>query len=129
MKGDISLQLPSGALLFTSYDDDQISINQKPYRTGLAISNNTVSAPWGPDTFKQLEIGHLIPLLKPAPEVMILGTGSQTRFPSGDILELVASHRIGLECMDSRSAARTYNILMSEGRTVTAALMLPGAQG
>ncbi len=129
MKGDISLQLPSGSLLFTGYDDDQISINQKPYRSGLSINNNAVSAPWGPDRFRQLTTDHLAPLLESTPEVVIIGTGYQTLFPSDEIVSLVADHQIGLECMDSRSAARTYNILVSEGRTVAAALMLPGTRG
>ena len=36
--------------------------------------------------------------------------------------------RIGVECMDSQAACRTYNILMGEGRKVTLALILaPGA--
>jgi uncharacterized protein len=40
----------------------------------------------------------------------------------------MAERHIGLECMDSRSAARTYNILIGEGRTVSAAILLPGAR-
>jgi uncharacterized protein len=32
--------------------------------------------------------------------------------------------RIGVECMDSQAACRTYNILMGEGRKVTLALSL-----
>jgi uncharacterized protein len=33
---------------------------------------------------------------------------------------------IGLEAMDNSAAARTYNLLASEGRRVVAAFLLPG---
>jgi uncharacterized protein len=32
--------------------------------------------------------------------------------------------RVGLEVMDTRAACRTYNILVAEGRAVTAALIV-----
>ncbi|ATX80003.1 NADH dehydrogenase [ubiquinone] 1 alpha subcomplex assembly factor 3 [Mariprofundus aestuarium] len=128
MKGDISPQLPGGTLLFTGYENDQISINRKPYQSGLYIHDNVVTAPWGPARLSELTADQLSPLLEPAPEVLILGTGRQTAFPSAEIMEFVSSRKIGLECMDSRSAARTYNILIEEGRTVSAALLLPNAR-
>jgi len=34
---------------------------------------------------------------------------------------------IGVEVMDTLAAARTYNILVAEGRAVAAALLLPDA--
>jgi len=128
MKGDISPQLAGGTLLFTGYDEEQISINRTAYPSGLYIHANAITAPWGPDSLSGLTTEHLAPLMEPAPEVLILGTGRQTAFPSAEILEFVSSRKIGLECMDSRSAARTYNILIEEGRTVSAALLLPNAR-
>ena len=128
MKGDISPQLPGGTLLFTGYDDEQISINHQSYQSGLYIHGNTITAPWGPTRLSELTIDQLSPLLDPIPEVLILGTGRQTAFPNAEVLAFVSSKKIGLECMDSRSAARTYNILIEEGRTVSAALLLPNAR-
>jgi uncharacterized protein len=37
--------------------------------------------------------------------------------------------RIGVECMDSQAACRTYNILMGEGRKVTLALVIDAGEG
>jgi len=62
----------------------------------------------------------------PMPEVLIIGTGRLTAFPSAEVMAWLAEHHIGYECMDSRSAARTYNILVGEGRDVSAAMLLPG---
>lgn len=57
-------------------------------------------------------------------EVVLIGTGAKQQFlpaaVTGDLLTL----GIGVEVMDSQAAARTYNILMSEGRRVVAALLL-----
>jgi len=43
-------------------------------------------------------------------------------------MQFLSDAHIGFEFMDSRSAARTYNILMAEGRPVSAALLLPGSR-
>jgi len=42
-------------------------------------------------------------------------------------MKALAEAHIGFECMDSRAAARTYNILVGEGRIVSAAMLLPNA--
>ncbi|OIO68100.1 MAG: hypothetical protein AUJ58_09950 [Zetaproteobacteria bacterium CG1_02_55_237] len=61
------------------------------------------------------------------PEVLLIGTGRKTVFPDVTILQALDESHIGYECMDSRAAARTYNILVGEGRNVSLAMLLPGA--
>ena len=128
MKGDISANLPAGTLLFSAYGDTYLQLNQHRHDAGLYIHKNTITTPWGPERLSQLTIEHLRPLIESPPEVLILGTGRITAFPNADILDYIANHHIGFECMDSRAAARTYNILVGEGRTVSAAMLLPGAK-
>src|SRR5690606_12117192 len=51
-----------------------------------------------------------------APEVLIIGTGPhQHLLPSETVSRLLAMG-IGVESMSTQAAARTYNILMAEGR-------------
>ncbi len=57
-------------------------------------------------------------------EVVIIGTGAQTNFPSAETLKPLIEAGIGYEVMDSHAACRTYNILCGEGRNVAAAIML-----
>ncbi len=128
MKGDISPRLAAGTLLFTAYDDAYLQVNQNRYTAGLCIHQGSIIADWAPQRLRDVRIEHLTPLTEPAPEVLILGTGRLTAFPDADILDYMAERHIGFECMDSRSAARTYNILVGEGRTVSAAILLPGAR-
>jgi uncharacterized protein len=128
MKGDINPLLPKGTLLFTAYDDNYIEINRNRYFSGLCIRQSKIISPWGPCRLRELETKHLAGFIEQAPEVLILGTGCLTAFPNSDIMQCMANHHIGFECMDTRSAARTYNILVAEGRTVSAAMLLPGAR-
>lgn len=57
-------------------------------------------------------------------EVLLIGTGIQQCFLHPAIISDLLSLRIGVEIMDTQAAARTYNILMAEGRRVIAALIL-----
>jgi len=91
------------------------------------LHRGKTTSPWGPASIDQLTVEDLQPLLEDAPEVLLIGTGRITTFPNADILLWLREQHIGVECMDSRSAARTYNILLAEGRTVSAAMLLPGA--
>ena len=64
-----------------------------------------------------------------APEVMLVGTGAKQRFLHPSVVAPLTRLGIGVEVMDTQAAARTYNILMSEGRRVVVALMpMAGAQ-
>jgi len=128
MKGDINPLLPKSTLLFTAYDDDYIEINRERYYSGLCIHQGEIIAPWGPPRLHELGTEYLADFVEQPPEILILGAGRLTAFPGAEIMQCMADHHIGFECMDTRSAARTYNILVAEGRTVTAAMLLPGAR-
>ena len=59
----------------------------------------------------------------PRPEVLLVGTGNRQRMlPHATLLPLLMAG-VGVECMSTQAAARTYNILMAEGRQVIAALL------
>jgi uncharacterized protein len=55
--------------------------------------------------------------------VLLLGTGSRHVFPSSDLKVAFAEVGVGLEAMTTGAAARTYNVLLAEGRDVAAALV------
>lgn len=126
--GDISPDLDRNTLLFTGYDDDYIKVNHQLYHNSLSIHDGQLINAWGPSRIRDITVDALQMFLQSPPEVLIIGTGRTTAFPEADVMQFLADHHIGFECMDSRSAARTYNILLAEGRTVSAALLLPGAR-
>lgn len=54
---------------------------------------------------------------------ILVGTGRTQVFPSAALRAAFAAVDLGLEVMDTGAAARTYNILLGEGRPVGAALI------
>lgn len=59
-----------------------------------------------------------------APEVVLLGTGARQQFPDPVLLGILHAQRIGVEVMDTAAACRTFNVLVTEGRPVAAALIV-----
>jgi uncharacterized protein len=60
------------------------------------------------------------------PEVVLLGTGERIVFPPQKILAAFLKRGIGLETMDSAAAARTFNVLVEEGRKAVGVFLLNG---
>lgn len=58
-----------------------------------------------------------------APTVLLLGTGAKLVFMSAGVTQAFADAGIGLEVMSTGAAARTYNIMLAEKRSVAAALI------
>lgn len=56
-------------------------------------------------------------------EFVLLGTGATQKLPPRAVREALSAARIGLEFMSTEAAARTYNVLASEGRRIAAALI------
>lgn len=56
-------------------------------------------------------------------EFVLLGVGARNAMPPREVRERLRAAGIGLEFMDTPSAARLYNLLTSEGRRVAAALI------
>jgi uncharacterized protein len=52
-----------------------------------------------------------------------LGTGSRLQRPAPDVRAAFEQAGLWLEAMDTGAAARTYNVLLAEGRSVAAALI------
>lgn len=113
-----------GGHLIQGYAPDHVIIDDHTYRGGLIVSPDRIITGWGPAEASALSAAHLDALIALAPQVIILGTGTRQVFPDPALYARVLEHGIGFEVMDTGAACRTYNILMSEGRRVAAALLL-----
>lgn len=56
-------------------------------------------------------------------EVLLLGTGPTLRRPPSAVIDAFRQRGLAVELMDSRAAARTFGVLVNEGRLVAAALL------
>jgi len=114
----------TGANVIEAYGEGRVRINGRDYARSIAVSAEHVQADWGPEHVDALSVAHLEAVVGEATQVLILGTGSRQRFPSPEVHFALLERGIGVEVMDTGAACRTYNILVSEGRDVVAALML-----
>jgi uncharacterized protein len=119
----LHLDAPGGTNLIRGYAPGQLRVGEATLTTSVIVSATTL-APWRPGSVAELASIDLEPLYALAPEVVLLGTGSHQQFPDPALLAGLYSRRIGVEVMHTAAACRTYNVLVAEGRSVAAALML-----
>ncbi|MDQ6950403.1 MAG: MTH938/NDUFAF3 family protein [Mariprofundales bacterium] len=112
--------------MFRGYDDGFFTIGTARVASSLTIHHHQLEAPWPLACFAELAIEHLQWLCEQPPEMLLLGSGRVTAFPSEAVMAWLHEYHIPVESMDSRAAARTWNILMGEGRNASCAMLLPG---
>ncbi len=108
----------------TGYYPGGVEINAQPYGHSLLVLPEKAPAAWPVASFDELTAEHFEQLLAEEPDVVILGTGERQRFVHPRLTAALTSRRIGVECMDTNAACRTYNILMGEGRKALLALII-----
>ena len=59
-------------------------------------------------------------------DLVLLGTGDEHRLPPAAVRQAFSAVGLGLDVMSTGAAARTYNVLVAEGRRVAAALLATG---
>lgn len=110
--------------LITAYGDDYIAINKQRYAQNLIVLPQTLILDWQAVSFDDLNDAHFKQILTLKPELVLLGTGSKHLFLHPKHYQQLTANAIPVECMSTAAACRTYNILMSEGRNIAAALVL-----
>jgi uncharacterized protein len=110
--------------VFTGYGSGYVIVNQTRYENSLVIMPDRIIENWQAQTFQQLTAEHFELLFPFQPEIVLLGTGTTLCFPCPSITKELTALKIGVEVMDTNAACRTYNILMTEGRNVAAALIV-----
>lgn len=113
----------AGKNLITGYGEGWVQINQDRHTSTFLMTPEQVLA-WVPAEPDKLVAEDFRPVISLAPEVLLLGTGPRLKFPPVASLKLLIEVGIGYEIMDTPAACRTYNILMSEGRSVALCVML-----
>ncbi|HEY8117658.1 MAG TPA: Mth938-like domain-containing protein [Methylophilaceae bacterium] len=114
----------AGNQLITGYGSGWVQVNELRYVHSLIVLPERLITDWPATDFGSLEAVHFETLLELKPEVVLLGTGDKHRFIHPRLSRSLTEAGIGVECMDTAAACRTYNILMAEGRHVAAALII-----
>jgi uncharacterized protein len=120
----LHLEAPTSQNMFSGYGPGYVSVNGTRHERSIVVMQDRLIADWAPASVDALGAEHLAPLAVLELEVILLGTGEKLRFPKPEVMRPIIDARIGFEVMDVQAAARTYNILLAEGRRVAAALLL-----
>ncbi len=111
--------------LFTGYGKDHVLINGTRHDHSLFLCGQEIrAAPWAGLNFEALTAAHFHWIAEHPAEIVLFGSGHRLRFPHPTLTRALIEARIGLEVMDIGAMCRTYNILVGEGRSVAAAVLI-----
>lgn len=126
---DITPLVSKNANIIKGYGSGFFNVNDESYKNSVIIAENMLYD-WSINSFDDLNIesfSQSIDSINPdiliEYEILLLGTGSKFRIPTPDFQQKLHS-QIAIDYMDSAAAARTYNVLLAEGRKVIAALIM-----
>jgi uncharacterized protein len=117
------LQAPASNVV-TGSGPGWVRVGTQDYRENIVLTATGITPGFAPQGFDALTEADFERLLETAPEIVLLGTGATQRFPHPRLTAALHRAHVGVEVMDTRAACRTYNILVAEDRSVTAALIV-----
>jgi uncharacterized protein len=95
-------------------------------REGSLLILRDEARAWPVSSLAEVTVEAIAPVLEAGraeAEFLLLGVGLVNALPPRPVREALARAGLGLEFMDTPSAARLYNVLTSEGRRVAAGLI------
>ena len=123
---ELNLERPGDHHYIRSLNQLGIRIGDEYYSGSIIVSASRIINNWPPVSADKLQESDLVPILELMPEVLILGTGHKQVFLAPEMMASFYQNGIGIEVMKTDAACRTFNILVSEGRNVVAALIQQG---
>ena len=117
-------RLDNSLNVIAGYTGAGVTVNGELRSASVLVPWSGEVAAWPASRIEDLSAEHFQTVADLLPEVVLLGTGSRIRFARPIVLRPLIERGIGVETMDTPAACRTYNILVSEGRSVVAVLLL-----
>jgi uncharacterized protein len=105
---------------------ESVTVVDRRLQQSFAVSATQIVEELPVHSVDELDAGIIGKILDLNPEVVLLGTGTRAIFPAQAVLAEFLKRGIGLETMDNAAAARTFNVLVGEGRQAVAVFLLPG---
>lgn len=112
------------AQVIRSHAAGRVTVNDVTLTRSFIVAGDKLVPDWPPQRFEDITAEHLKAALALDPEVLLIGTGDKQRFLTGEMMGALNRGIMGVEVMDTAAACRTYNVLLSEGRKVVAAILV-----
>ena len=123
---DSAVGLGSVANAITAHGQGFVAVNGSNIGNPVIVLPDKLFNPWSimAAVAPMLSVADFAVLLDLKPELVVFGSGNKFCFPAREIMTTFAQAGIGFEVMDTPAACRTYNVLVSEGRRIAAALLI-----
>jgi len=115
---------PGSAVTVRHVEKGKIKIGNEELAENVVLFRDEIHRHWQPADIDNPTSQDLADLIREKPDVIIFGTGWQTRLPPRELVFALARLGIGFEMMDTPAACRTFNVLVSEDRDVAAVLII-----
>ena len=119
---DITPLIPGGRQVIDSYGSGRFQVSQEPYTSSILVTPDWTK-PWLVQSFDDISINSLAPILAEEAEILIIGAGERMQLMASLLRQEFREAKIAIDIMDTGAACRTYNLLMGDGRRVAAALL------
>jgi uncharacterized protein len=105
-------------------DATSVTVIDRALTKSFVIGTDALSEDFPYSKPDQLDEAAIETIARMKPEVVLLGTGNRIVFPPQRFLATLLKRGVGLETMDSAAAARTFNVLVGEGRKAVAVFLI-----
>jgi uncharacterized protein len=122
----LHLERPDYTFFLRGADGTSALVNERRLTASFILSPNTLIEQWPVGHVAAMVPADLDALFALQPELILLGCGAVQAFPPPATMAACLSRGIGLETMTNPAAARTFNVLASEGRRVVSGFVLQG---
>jgi uncharacterized protein len=121
---DLTPLIPVGRQIIESYGDWRFRVGGVLHEGSVLVFPQQTLA-WPVASMAELGTEDFAPIISRAAEIelLLLGCGPRLAMIPKDLRQQLRGQGIVMEPMDTGAAARTYNVLMAEGRHVAAALI------
>ena len=120
----LTLENPDFRYLLRGVSAGGILVNDTTLARSFILTPHELIENWRPASSQELVAHDMQALLELNPVLVILGTGTIQQFPSAAVMAACLTRGIGIEVMDNAAAARTFNVLATEGRKVVAGFIV-----
>ena len=120
---DVHEERPDATYIINGYElGEWVKINNTAYSNTVIVGADILIHEGLPKSLSDMSDDDWQTLIDTKPELALIGTGKQTQQINAKLLVKLQQHNIGVECMDTGAACRTYSALLTEGRHIIALL-------
>lgn len=119
---DITSAVPTGRQIIQGYGDGGFRVGDVAM-VGSVLVFPDKTRPWAITNPDEITIESLSMVLAEPPTLLVIGCGDRFVPPPQNLLATLKERGVALEWMDTGAACRTFNVLLTEDRAVTGALI------